>query len=238
MGCTAQELPGSKGTGGSSKEIEVNMRAIGVVARVAVPVLTVALAGYFAAGCGAASIRKPVDLSEAKLTADHDPIVIDGRITTPGEWQGAATVRFPKQGRVIFLWSDEGIYGRLWGPQAISWEADEKICISITGTNAQGSSCVRLYLTSLPNPAGESEGRVVMQAVRGLWIHAPEEVDPALIRFAGHSRIAKRGFPWEGEFFLRWNALSPSWRPSQSLWIHVFRIGGERPYSVLRMGPY
>ena len=90
-------------------------------------------------GCGDRMARPPVDLRAARLAPQHEPVVIDGTITTKDEWSGAAVVPFKPNGRAEFLWDDKGLYVYMDdGTSHPPFGPEEGLCLSLFGDSGRG----------------------------------------------------------------------------------------------------
>jgi hypothetical protein len=164
--------------------------------------------------------------------------VIDGQVTSPGEWAGAAQV--PIQGvpggRASFLWSDEGLYGLLKGDWWLpATGLDESLCVSVTGDLGQEGKHARLFVTSdHGTDSGPHQSTVRLARVERVpWDSRPLPANP--VQFASAAHVTARSMPWTAEFLLPWTSLMPDGKPPQKLFVHVYLICGQRPYSFLKL---
>ncbi len=185
-----------------------------------------------AVGCQNSGTRSAVDLGRAKIPANHDPIIVDANMDAHArEWDGAKEVPISTDGKAQFMWDDKGLYGHLASKVMPSSNADESVCISMSMSNPAEMEdktksrfqCVNLYVTS----AGTNEISARLSGTKS------EENFKA--KFAGKFEPAKQGTPWQAEFFIPWQLLCGSETPEGTFFVQVYRIKGERPYSLLEM---
>jgi len=201
-------------------------------------ILGAVMVGCFV-GCGLLprSVMPPVDLSSAYVSPTHAPVVVDGQVTSRDEWAGAAKV--PIKGlagaRASFLWSDDGLYGLLHGDWWLSGDPDESLCVSVAGDWGQKTRYVRLYLKEDRGGVSGSPQRTVKLARTSRVPFDPTPLPPVQVRFASTAGFAAQGMPWTAEFFLPWTSLASDGKPPRKLFVHVFLICGQRPYSFLKL---
>ncbi len=198
--------------------------------------LAVAVIVVSATGCGTPSTRKPVDLSVARVLGGHEAIVIDGQLSSRGEWRDAVGVPFEPGGRAHFLWDEDGIYVRLQNNRPPPDGPEEALCISLYG----GSPGLILLIRG-DHQRGRKRG-VRLAEVRTKTVCPVSSFRTSAsghgdkdIRFVSRSAVAKRGMPWEAEMVIPWESITRNGTPGSEMFIHLYRVIIERPTSVLKM---
>jgi len=241
--------------------------ASGLLPQVACILALACLPGFIGCAAGQAAWfhhqpRSLLTLPEAQLTTGHDLVVIDGRESSPHEWDGAATVTFAVYGQGRFLWDEQGLYGsvsysggRGWNPWTPGISDADSTCVSVGGLVPSASD------PSATSPPSTMPAATTRMEVRRLDLHIvtttrrdslgyfaairnvnasrdfrPAFADAGSIRFtSGIDGVAANPAvtPWSCEFFIPWELLGAHGGPPEHLWVMVFRVRQEDPEILL-----
>lgn len=172
------------------------------------------------AGCETTS-RVLVDLSGSRLAGGHDPVIIDGKLTSANEWARAATAPLPVEGNLAVLWDERGLYGKVHGEFPPSRGMDECVSVVIEGLD-QTNRHVRLYFAR----NGER---------LAAWTLCAAEPDELQVQHTIASMPGRSPFAWNAEFHVPWNLISGASGPPQLLQVHVFRLGSKHESPLLKL---
>jgi hypothetical protein len=157
------------------------------------------------------------------MPPDHDPVVVDGKESSPAEWAGSIPISCQAKGEAAVLWDRAGVYVHF------SAESDPsappmQVFFGLSDAS-QESLPVCLLIEVGPTVAVLRNLVAMRNGLKDEWIYPP--FDDTLVRFAAAPRVAfwmgltpvpfvasHRSPEWSAELFVAWDLLGVGNAPS------------------------